>query len=173
MKIGFICLNLPGHLNPMTAGDQLDPKDIGTVPNNAIVVKKAPQVDVLKRASVCINHCGLNTVLESLACGVPQVALPVTFDQPGIGARIAANKTGGTTEFEKLTPDHLSTLLDEVLNNSVYRENARKLQDVIAKTNGLRKAADIIERAFGANTGAPNDPDLIRRREKSASSFQR
>ena len=157
----------------LSIGDQLDPKDIGTVPDNAIIVKKAPQVDVLKRASVCITHCGLNTVLESLACGVPQVAYPVTFDQPGIGARIAAKKTGVTAEFEKLTPDHLSTLLDEVLNNAVYRENARKLQDVIAKTNGLRKAADIIERVFGASTGAPNDPDLIRHREKSESSFQR
>jgi MGT family glycosyltransferase len=157
----------------LSIGDQLDPKDIGTVPDNAIIVKKAPQVDVLKRASVCITHCGLNTVLESLACGVPQVAYPVTFDQPGIGARIAAKKTGVTSEFEKLTPDHLSTVLDEVLNNSVYRENARKLQDVIAKTNGLRKAADIIERVFGASTGAPNDPDLIRRLEKSESSFKR
>ena len=45
-----------------------------------------------------------------------------------------------TTELETLTPDHLSALLDEVLNNAVYRENARKLQDAIAKTNGLRKA---------------------------------
>jgi zeaxanthin glucosyltransferase len=138
----------------LSIGDQLDPKDIGTVPDNAIIVKKAPQVDVLKRASVCITHAGLNTVLESLACGVPQVAFPVTFDQPGIGARIVAKKTGVTTEFEKLTPDQLSIFLDEVLNNSVYRENARKLQDVIAKTNGLRKAADIIECAFGASTGA-------------------
>jgi UDP:flavonoid glycosyltransferase YjiC (YdhE family) len=131
------------------------------VPDNAIIVKKAPQVDVLKRASVCITHCGLNTVLESLACGVPQVAIPVTFDQPGIAARIAAKKTGVTTEFERLTPDHLSTLLDEVLNNSVYRENARKLQDVIAKTNGLRKAADIIERAFGASDVQSNDQNMF------------
>jgi MGT family glycosyltransferase len=145
----------------LSIGDQLDPKDIGSVPDNAIIVKKAPQVDVLKRASVCITHCGLNTVLESLACGVPQVAIPVTFDQPGIAARIAAKKTGVTTEFERLTPDHLSTLLDEVLNNSVYRENARKLQDVIAKTNGLRKAADIIERAFGASDVQSNDQNMF------------
>ena len=137
----------------LSIGDQLDPKDIGTVPDNAIIVKKAPQVDILKRASVCITHCGLNTVLESLACGVPQVAIPVTFDQPGIAVRIATKKTGVTTEFEKLTPDHLSTLLDEVLNNAVYREHARKLQDVISKTNGLHTAVDIIERAFGSSTG--------------------
>jgi MGT family glycosyltransferase len=153
----------------LSIGDQLDPKDIGPVPDNAIVVKKAPQVDVLKRASVCITHAGLNTVLESLACGVPQVAFPVTFDQPGIAARIAAKKTGVTAEFEKLTPDHLSTLLDEVLNNAVYRENAQKLQDVIAKTNGLRKAADIIERAFGASDVQSDHQNMVRHAAKSES----
>ena len=51
--------------------------------------------------------------------------------------------------FEKLTADDLSALLGEVLNKAVYRENARKLQDVIAKTNGLSMAADIVERSFG------------------------
>jgi UDP:flavonoid glycosyltransferase YjiC (YdhE family) len=55
--------------------------------------------------------------------------------------------------FAKLTSDHtsdhLSTLLGEVLNNAVYRDNARKFQDIISKTNGLDMAADIVERAFG------------------------
>jgi len=43
--------------------------------------------------SVCITHAGLNTVLEALAQGVPQVAIPVTNDQPGVAARIADKKT--------------------------------------------------------------------------------
>jgi UDP:flavonoid glycosyltransferase YjiC (YdhE family) len=47
-----------------------------------------------------------------------------------------------------LTSDHLSTLLGEVLNNSVYRENARKLQDIIAKTDGLSMAADLVEQSL-------------------------
>jgi MGT family glycosyltransferase len=132
----------------LSIGDQLDPKQIEPAPSNAIIVNKAPQLELLKRASVCITHAGLNTVLESLAHGVPQVAIPITFDQPGVAARVAAKKTGVTTQFDKLTPDHLSTLLAEVLNNSIYRETARKFQDVISKTNGLSLAADLIERAF-------------------------
>ena len=133
----------------LSIGDQLDPKQIGPVPGNAIIVNRVPQLELLKRTSVCITHAGLNTVLECLAQGVPQVAIPITFEQPGVAARVAAKKTGVTMPFEKLTSDHLSTLLDEVLNNAVYRENARKLQDVIAKTNGLSMAADIVERSFG------------------------
>jgi len=133
----------------LSIGDQLDPKQIGPLPCNAIVVNQAPQLELLKRTSVCITHAGLNTVLESLAQGVPQVAIPITFDQPGVAARIAAKKTGVTMPFEMLTADRLSTLLGEVLNNAVYRENARKFKDVIAKTNGLSMAADLVEQALG------------------------
>ena len=133
----------------LSIGDQLEPKQIGPVPGNAIIVKQTPQLEVLKRASVCITHAGLNTVLESLTQGIPLVGIPITFDQPGVATRIAAKKTGVTMPFEKLTSDRLSTLLGEVLSNAVYRENARKFQDVIAKTNGLSMAADIVERSFG------------------------
>jgi MGT family glycosyltransferase len=135
----------------LAIGDRLNPEEIGAVPSNAIVVNQAPQLELLKRASVCITHAGLNTVLESLAEGVPQLAIPVTFEQPGIAARIAAKKTGVTMSFADLTPEHLSTLLDELLNSSTYRENARKFQKIISKTNGLSMAADIVERALGVN----------------------
>jgi UDP:flavonoid glycosyltransferase YjiC (YdhE family) len=40
-------------------------------------------------------------------------------------------------------------LLGEVLHNAVYRENAGKFQEIIAKTSGLSMAADIVERCFG------------------------
>jgi MGT family glycosyltransferase len=138
----------------LSIGDQLDPKQIGPVPSNAIIVNQVPQLELLKRASVCITHAGLNTLLESLAEGVPQLAIPVTFDQPGVAARITAKKTGVTMPFTKLTSDHLSRLLGEVLNNPVYRENARRFQNIISKTNGLSMAADIVERSFGVTKEA-------------------
>jgi UDP:flavonoid glycosyltransferase YjiC (YdhE family) len=48
-----------------------------------------------------------------------------------------------------LTAEHLSTLLNEVLNNSTYRGNARKLQNAIAQANGLSVAADLVEESLG------------------------
>ena len=135
----------------LSIGDQLDPKQLKPVPSNAIIVNQAPQLEVLERASVCITHSGLNTVLESLAHGVPQVAIPITFDQPGVAARVAAKRTGVTMPFQKLTADRLSTLLSEVLDNAEYCQNARKFQNIISKRNGLSMAADIVERSFGIN----------------------
>ncbi len=133
----------------LSIGNVLRPEQIGPVPKNAIVVNHAPQLELLKKASVCITHAGFNTVLEALTQGVPQVAIPVTNDQPGVAARIAAHQTGVVASLEKLTVSHLSTLVAEVQNNSMYRDNARKFQQAIAKTNGLSRAAGLLEEAFG------------------------
>jgi len=133
----------------LSGGDQLDPEQIGSLPSNTILVEHAPQLELLKRASVCITHAGLNTVLESLAQGVPQVAIPVTVDQPGVAARIAAKKTGLFVPLKELTVPRLTLLIDEVLRNSEYRENANRLRQAIANTNGLEKAVDLLEEALG------------------------
>jgi zeaxanthin glucosyltransferase len=134
----------------LSIGDQLDPEQIGPLPSNTVVVQRAPQLELLKRASVCVTHGGLNTVLECLAQGVPQVAIPVTVDQPGVAARIAEKKTGLYVPLKELSESRLSLLLDQVINDCTYRQSARYFQKVIAETDGLSKAADLLERAFTA-----------------------
>jgi zeaxanthin glucosyltransferase len=141
----------------LSVGDQIDPEQIGRVPDNAIIVKRAPQLEILKRASVCITHAGLNTVLESLTQGVPQLAIPVTFDQPGVAARIADKQTGVVASLDKLTADHLSTLLDEVLTDPSYRDNAGKLQKAISEANGLSVAANLVEESLGVSKQAAKE----------------
>jgi zeaxanthin glucosyltransferase len=103
---------------------------------------------LLKRAALCITHAGLNTALESLAQGVPMVAIPIGYDQPGTAARIAHHGTGEFIEVDELTTDRLRGLIDKVLQDPSYRERAKYFQKVIAKTRGLDVAADVIEQAF-------------------------
>jgi zeaxanthin glucosyltransferase len=134
----------------LSVGDQVDPKQIGPVPNNAIIARRVPQLELLKQTTVCITHAGLNTALESLAQGVPQLAIPVTYDQPGVAARIAHHKTGVVTSLDKLTANHLALLLEEVLTDPTYRENALRMQRAIIEANGLSVAADVIEESLGA-----------------------
>jgi zeaxanthin glucosyltransferase len=141
----------------LSVGDQVDSAQIGPVPDNAVIVRRAPQLELLRLASVCITHGGLNTVLESLAQGVPQVAIPITYDQPGVAARIAQKQTGVVTSLDKLTADHLSTLLNEVLSNATYRNNARKLQEAISEANGLSVAGDLVEESLGVTETAAKE----------------
>jgi zeaxanthin glucosyltransferase len=133
----------------LSIGNHLDPEQIGPLPSNTILVKRAPQLELLKRASACITHAGLNTALEALAQGVPLVAIPITVDQPGVATRIAEKKTGLVLPLKELTGPRLALLLDQVLNDSTYRDNARYFQEAIAEGKGVSKAADLLERAFG------------------------
>jgi zeaxanthin glucosyltransferase len=142
----------PGRQLVLSIGSNLDGSKIATLAPNTILVKNAPQLDVLKRASLCITHAGLNTVLESLSAGVPMVAIPITNDQPGVAARIAYTRVGVVLSVKKLKGksgvEKLRTAIDSVLNDPAYRENTQKIQEVIAATNGLEKAADIIGRTL-------------------------
>jgi zeaxanthin glucosyltransferase len=54
----------------------------------------APQRAVLARATLAITHGGLNTVLDALSFGVPLLAIPIAFDQPGVAARIVHTGAG-------------------------------------------------------------------------------
>jgi MGT family glycosyltransferase len=133
----------------LAIGANLETRQIASLPPNAVVVNHAPQLELLKRASLCITHAGLNTVLESLTQGVPLVAIPITNDQPGVAARIAYTKTGVFVRKDELTVDRLSLLIDEVLQNPIYRENADQFRRVIATGDGLERATDLVEEAFG------------------------
>ncbi|HKS04373.1 MAG TPA: nucleotide disphospho-sugar-binding domain-containing protein, partial [Chthoniobacterales bacterium] len=140
----------------LSIGNQVDRKQIGSLPGNAIVVNHAPQFELLQRASVCITHAGLNTVLECLLNGVPQVAIPVTHDQPGVAARIADKKTGLVMPLKDLNASRLELLLDEAFANATYRDNARHFQKGLAKYSGLSIAAELLEDAFGLSKGSDN-----------------
>ena len=129
-------------------GKNVKVDDLGTIPSNVIVVRTAPQIELLKRATLCITHAGLNTALESLGQGVPMVAIPIGYAQPGFAARIAHHGVGEFLEIEDVTVGRVQRLIQEVLDNPRYRDKARWYQNVIAQTCGLDVAADVIERAF-------------------------
>jgi MGT family glycosyltransferase len=132
----------------LSVGSNVDPADLGPIPSNAIVVAAAPQIELLEGASLCITHAGLNTALECLAQGVPMVAIPIAYDQPGVAARIAHHRVGEFINLEDLTAELLLVAIQAVLRNPNYSNQARYFKEVIAKTRGLDVAADVIEQAF-------------------------
>lgn len=139
---------LPDVQIVLSIGKNVDPSELEPIPSNAIVVHTAPQIELLKRATLCVTHAGLNTALECLAQGVPMVAIPNAYDQPGVAARIAYHGVGEFLDLENVTAERLMELIQTVLRNPSYANHARYFKEVIAKTRGLDVAADVIERAF-------------------------
>ena len=136
----------PGRQLVLSVGTNLDLEELGPTPANTIVARQVPQLEILKRAALCITHAGLNTVLESLAHGVPMVAVPITNDQPGVGARIAYTGTGVVVSLAKLSAARVRAAVETVLDDPSYRQQAERLQRAIRETKGLELTADIIDR---------------------------
>jgi MGT family glycosyltransferase len=133
----------------ISLGGGLDPARLGALKGDPIVVRYAPQLELLKRASLVITHAGLNTVLESLAEGVPMVAMPLGNDQPGVAARVAARGAGVVISRRRLDADKLRKAVQLVLEDSRYRDQAEIVQSQMSQVDGLKVAADVIERALG------------------------
>ena len=146
---------LEDHQVVFSVGGNVDLDRLGAIPPNVIAVPTAPQLDLLKRAVLCITHAGLNTVLEALGLGVPMVAIPVGYDQPGVAARIAHHGVGAFIDVQELTAETLSARIRTVLDHDSYRAAAGRFRDALARIDGPERAADIVERAFaGAQSSA-------------------
>ncbi|MDJ0690104.1 MAG: glycosyltransferase [Xenococcaceae cyanobacterium MO_188.B32] len=131
----------------ISLGGGLDPKLLPNLPENSLVVKYAPQLELLQKASLNITHAGLNTTLESLSYGVPMVAIPVTDDQPGVAARIAWTGVGEIVKLSRLSVEIMRETVERVLKEPSYKQNAVLLQEAIRHTKGVNHAVNIIEQA--------------------------
>ncbi len=151
-RIAAACQDLDVQLI-ISLGGSTEPDQMPNLAGNPIVVKYAPQLEILQKASLTITHAGLNTVMESLSCGVPMVAIPIANDQPGVAARIDWTETGLVIPFKKLTVPKLQKAIKTVLKDSKYRNNAQKLQAAMHKAGGVKQAADIVEQVIA--TGKP------------------
>ena len=151
-KIAAACEGLDAQL-VISLGGSAPPESLPNLPGNPLVVKYAPQLELLQKAALTITHAGMNTTLESLNNAVPMVAIPIAFDQPGIATRIAWSGTGEAIPLNRLTVARLRTAISQVLTQPSYKQNALRLQEAINKAGGVTRAADIIERAV--STGKP------------------
>ena len=115
------------------------------LPGNPVVLNFAPQLDILKHAALTVTHAGLNTTLESLACGVPLVAIPITNDQPGVAARIQWHGLGAMVPLQRATAENLKPAIANVLADTSYRNRARAFQATMARMNALDVSAGLIE----------------------------
>lgn len=152
--IAQACAGLDAQL-VVSLGGRLDPAKLGTMAGDPLVVRFAPQLELLKRAALVITHAGVNTVLESLSEGVPLLAIPLGNDQPGVAARLKARRAGVVVPLRRLSAARLRKAIARVLQDPSYREAAQALQRAIRQVNGPERAADLIEQVLQLHSPQP------------------
>lgn len=104
-----------------------------------------PQQAMLARASVCVTHGGLNTVLDCAAAGVPMLALPLAFEQPGIAARVEARGLGLRLKPAQAGPQAIAKALRHLLEAPQWRDTLSAMSGELRAAGGVRRGADLIE----------------------------
>lgn len=138
----------------LSHGGGLTEQQTASLPGNPVVVGYAPQWEILARAQLTITHAGLNTVLDSLAHGVPMVTIPITYEQPAIARRVEYCGAGRSLALGRLDAGGLRALAREVLEESGYRKSAQRMAAAIQEAGGVRKAADLVEDVVRVTPGA-------------------
>ncbi|KAF8648391.1 hypothetical protein HU200_064979 [Digitaria exilis] len=119
---------------------------------NGMVVEWCDQVRVLSHAAVgCfVTHCGWNSVLESVATGVPMVCVPRMSDQR-MNAQLVVRewRVGVRAQIDEggvLRAAELRRCIDEVMDSSEsaveLRQMAGKWKRVVAEATGKGGSSD-------------------------------
>lgn len=132
-------------------GGGLTAEQAATLADRALVVGYAPQTQLLPRCALTITHAGLNTVLDSLAAGVPLVAVPINYEQPAIARRVEWAGVGRAVMLSQLSPRFLGRLVSEMLADTQYGEAARRFRQS-APGPGASQAGSLVEGVYRARS---------------------
>jgi MGT family glycosyltransferase len=132
----------------ISLGNRFDPTMFADLPGKTVVVKYAPQLELLQMAQVVITHGGSNTVFEALMEGKPMLVIPIAHDQPALAVRLARLKIAEVIPVDTISAKRLRSSLLKLLTNASYHDAAKKAQARIHSVSGLERAAEIIEEAL-------------------------
>lgn len=126
----------------MSVGNIVSIDDFGSLPENVSILSSVDQIAVLEKADVFVSHCGMNSVSESLYFEVPLVMLPQTSEQKGVSQRVL--ELGAGIKPDTTDADSVLGAVKEILSNSKYKENAKKIAEDFKRCAGAKGAADKI-----------------------------
>ncbi|WP_036261119.1 nucleotide disphospho-sugar-binding domain-containing protein [Methylocapsa aurea] len=109
-------------------GAAIDPEDLRDVPADVVIVRQAPQLQLLQRAHLMITHGGANTVKECIAFGVPMVSFPLGCDHPGNSARLVFQGLGLRADIQKASAPYLGRLIDALEADEGLRPRMKAMQ---------------------------------------------
>lgn len=99
------------------------------LPENVKLMKWVPQNDLLAHsgARAFITHAGSHGLFEGLCHAVPMVMVPLGGDQPDNAERLVSREIGVVLDIYSITTESLLWGLNEVINDTRYKENIQKL----------------------------------------------
>jgi UDP:flavonoid glycosyltransferase YjiC (YdhE family) len=127
----------------VTCGDGVDGEQLSP-PDNTVIRKWVPHSALLPHAAAVVTHAGHSTACYTLAMGVPLVCLPMGRDQFMVAARVAEVGAGVVLPRDA-APEAIRGAVEQVLEQSEYREQAQRMSRLIGPSADGAQAASELE----------------------------
>jgi MGT family glycosyltransferase len=114
-----------------------------------------PQTAILPQVDLVITHGGNNTTTEAMHFGVPMIVLPLFWDQYDNAQRVHETGFGIRLDPYRFSDDQLQGAIRKLLNDADLRARLTAASSRIQSTNGVDRAADLIEAAAHSHQPPP------------------
>lgn len=104
-----------------------------------------PLADVLPRCAALVSHGGIGTLAQGLAAGVPQVTMPMGFDQPDNATRLERLGVGRWVVPARFDGDRVAAALRDLLDDVAVSARCRQWADRIRSRNAIEETCDLLE----------------------------
>lgn len=100
------------------------------------------------QASAVVHHGGIGTSAQALAAGVPQIVMPMGFDQPDNAARLLRLDVARVVYPKHFTPPTVAAALNQVLSSDAIASACALNRTRILSEGALARSCDLLEECF-------------------------
>jgi UDP:flavonoid glycosyltransferase YjiC (YdhE family) len=121
------------------------------LPDGVMHAQFVPFSHLLPRSAALVHHGGVGTCAQGLSAGVPQIVMPLAFDQLDNAARLKRLGVAETLPPKKFTGSNLTRVLSSLLANRSIAERAKHWATDMHAHDSLAKTCVELEK-LGTNS---------------------
>ena len=113
----------------LALGGKIDRAEVGPLPENVLAYSWLPQLQVLAKADLSINHGGIHTINECIHFGVPMLVYSgKRSDQDGCAARVHYHQVGIMADKDIDTSEEIRQKITQLLTDESYQQSIETMQ---------------------------------------------
>ena len=109
----------------------------------------APFSDVFPKAACVVHHGGLGTSGQALRAGVPQLVMPLAYDQADNATRMRRLGVASVLFPKRFTGTAVAERLKLLLTDDRIKQSARKVRERFTGVDSVSTACALIEELVG------------------------
>jgi UDP:flavonoid glycosyltransferase YjiC (YdhE family) len=111
----------------------------------------APFSEVFPRAACVVHHGGLGTSAQAMRAGVPQLVMPIAYDQADNATRMRRHGAASLLYPKRFTGQAVANRLKMILDDDGMKQSARNVSERFQGVDGLSTACALVEELVGGD----------------------